>query len=104
MDYANEKLAEFKKTNTSFDEFDFCEPEFMVGNCLLLNSGWQLYDRVYVGAACPPEHEGYMKNLIKVGGVLVMPLNERVSILDRCTQFNTVALGKAKICIQFWPF
>lgn len=78
VDYANEKLAEFKKTNTSFDEFDFCEPEFMVGNCLLLNSGWQLYDRVYVGAACPPEHEGYMKNLIKVGGVLVMPLNERL--------------------------
>ena len=79
MDYANERLAEFKKTKPSFDEFEFCEPEFMVGNCLLLNSGCQLYDRVYVGAACPPEHEGYMKNLIKVGGVLVMPLNERVS-------------------------
>ena len=82
VDYANERLAEFKKMNPSFDEFDFCEPEFMVGNCLLLNSGWQLYDRVYVGAACPPEHEGYMKNLIKVGGVLVMPLNERVSNFD----------------------
>lgn len=78
VDYANERLAEFKKTNSSFDEFDFCEPQLMVGNCLLLNSGWQLYDRVYVGAACPPEHEGYMKNLIKVGGVLVMPLNERL--------------------------
>ena len=80
VDYANKRLAEFKKNNPSFDDFDFCEPEFMVGNCLLINSGWQLYDRVYVGAACPPEHEGYMKNLIKVGGVLVMPLNERVSI------------------------
>ena len=79
VDYANDRLAEFKKNNPSFDDFDFCEPEFMVGNCLMITSGCQLYDRVYVGAACPPEHEGYMKNLIKVGGVLVMPLNERVS-------------------------
>lgn len=78
VEYAKERLDEFKKTNSSFDEFDFCEPEFMVGNCLLLNSGCQLYDRVYVGAACPPEHEGYMKNLIKIGGVLVMPLNDRL--------------------------
>ena len=52
----------------------------MVGNCLQLNSGCQLYDRVYVGAGCPVEHENYMKNLIKIGGVLVMPLNDRVSV------------------------
>lgn len=48
------------------------------GNCLLLGSGCQLYDRVYCGAGCPSEHESYMKNLIKVGGILVMPLNDQV--------------------------
>lgn len=79
VEYAQKRLAEFKQNSPAFDEFDFCEPNFVVGNCLRLNSGCQLYDRVYVGAGCPPEHENYMKNLIKIGGVLVMPLNDRVS-------------------------
>ena len=34
--------------------------------------------RVYCGAACPLEHENYMKNLLRVGGILVMPLNDQV--------------------------
>lgn len=34
--------------------------------------------RVYCGAACPIEHENYMKNLLKIGGILVMPLNDQV--------------------------
>ena len=37
--------------------------------------------RVYVGASCPAEHENYMKNLIKVGGILVMPLNDQVMFI-----------------------
>ena len=49
-----------------------------LGNCLLLSSGCRTYDRVYCGAACPPEHENYMKNLLKVGGILVMPLDDQV--------------------------
>jgi hypothetical protein len=31
-----------------------------------LNSDVRQYDRVYCGAACPENHENYMKNLIKV--------------------------------------
>ena len=76
--YARERLEHFCKTAPGFDEFEFAEPQFVVGNCLMLNSGCRLYDRVYCGAACPPEHENYMKNLIKVGGILVMPLNDQV--------------------------
>lgn len=89
VEYALKKLAEFKQKSPAFDEFDFCEPKFVVGNCLQLNSGCQLYDRVYVGAACPPEHENYMKNLIKIGGVLVMPLNDRVGL----TKLLNTSLG-----------
>ena len=81
VDYAKEKLEYFCRTSESFDEFEFCEPKFVVGNCLQLAPGCRLYDRVYCGAACPAAHENYMKNLITVGGILVMPLNEQVSSL-----------------------
>ena len=84
VDYAKERLTEFITQAAYFDEFEFCEPQFVVGNCLCLPSGGQLYDRVYCGAACQNEHANFMKQLIKVGGLLVMPLNDSVSIsLDR---------------------
>lgn len=35
-----------------------------------------MYDRVYCGVLCFLEYENYMKNLIKVGGVLVMLFND----------------------------
>ena len=76
-----DRLDEFLKQAKDFDEFEFCEPTFVVGNCLLLPPGGRLYDRVYCGAACPPEHQAYMKQLIKIGGVLVMPLNDSVSTI-----------------------
>ncbi|KAH3775649.1 protein-L-isoaspartate O-methyltransferase domain-containing protein 2-like [Dreissena polymorpha] len=77
VQYAEERLSEFLKRSPAVDKFEFCMPKFIVGNCLNLNPG-HLYDRVYVGAGCPPEHENYMKNLLKVGGILVMPLNDRL--------------------------
>lgn len=83
VEYAREKLEEFKKKTSAFEEFDFCEPRFVVGNCLQLSSGCRLYDRVYCGAACPAEHENYMKNLIKIGGILVMPLNDQLMQVRR---------------------
>lgn len=36
------------------------------------------YDRVYCGAACPSEHVNLMKGLLKVGGVLVFPVDNKV--------------------------
>jgi len=68
------------------DEYEFCEPKFVKGNCLCLNSDVRQYDRVYCGAACPENHENYMKNLIKVGGVLVMPLNDQLLQIVRTSE------------------
>ncbi|KAF4096866.1 hypothetical protein G5714_022835 [Onychostoma macrolepis] len=34
VDYAYQKLDHFIKTSDSFDKFEFCEPTFVVGNCL----------------------------------------------------------------------
>lgn len=52
----------------------------MVGNCLEIPPESRQYDRVYCGAGVQKEHEDYMKNLLKVGGVLVMPLEEKVRV------------------------
>ena len=84
VDYANEKLDKFKQSSPAIDKYEFCEPKFKVGNCLLIDTAlMRQYDRVYCGASCPPEHENYMKNLIKVGGILVMPLNDHLLQITR---------------------
>lgn len=86
VQYAFDRLEEFKLKSEMFDEFEFCEPKFVAGNCLQLNSGVRLYDRVYCGAACPAEHENYMRNLISVGGILVMPLNDQLLQIRRISE------------------
>lgn len=78
IDYAITGLERFRQNCIMFDEFEFCEPQFTHGNCLLLSPNCRLYDRIYCGAACPPEHEVYMKKLLNIGGILVMPLNDQV--------------------------
>ncbi|CAG9819140.1 unnamed protein product [Phaedon cochleariae] len=95
VQYANKKLEEFKKHSGAIDEFDYCEPKFIQGNCLCLTSECNArYDRVYCGAACPPQYENYMKNLLKVGGILVMPLNDHLVQILRTskTNWNTKSL------------
>ncbi|XP_069351960.1 protein-L-isoaspartate O-methyltransferase domain-containing protein 2 isoform X2 [Eulemur rufifrons] len=77
IEYAKQKLDFFIRTSESFDKFDFCEPSFVTGNCLEISPDCAQYDRVYCGAGVQKEHEEYMKNLLKVGGVLVMPLEEK---------------------------
>ncbi|KAG8224435.1 hypothetical protein J437_LFUL001385 [Ladona fulva] len=86
VQYANWKLQEFKANSDALYEFELCEPKFTVGNCLCLDSGVMQYDRVYCGAACPESYENYMKNLLKVGGVLVMPLNHQLMQITRLSE------------------
>lgn len=50
----------------------------MVGNCLEIAPESKQYDRVYCGAGVQKEHEDYMKKLLKIGGILVLPLEEKV--------------------------
>ena len=85
VEYCKERMQNYRSNCAGFDEFEFCDPQFVVGNCLLLASGGRLYDRVYCGASCPPEHENYMKNLLTIGGILVMPLNDQVRASLRVT-------------------
>ncbi|XP_054433481.1 protein-L-isoaspartate O-methyltransferase domain-containing protein 2 [Pteronotus mesoamericanus] len=83
IEYAKQKLDFFIRTSDSFDKFDFCEPCFVSGNCLEIAPGRCQYDRVYCGAGVQREHEAYMKSLLKVGGILVMPLEEKLTKITR---------------------
>lgn len=49
-----------------------------MGNCLEIAPESRQYDRVYCGAGVQRDHEDFMKNLLKVGGILVLPLEEKV--------------------------
>ena len=59
---------------------EFCEPLFIVGNALLLSPSGILYDKVYCGAACPGEHIQLLKNMLRIGGLLVLPSENSVSL------------------------
>lgn len=84
VQYAKEKLEEFKTTSKWYDPTKFSEPLFVVGNGLLLDGQKQRYDRVYVGAACTTEEcQTQMKNLLEIGGIVVMPTESQVSACCR---------------------
>lgn len=80
VNYSKQKVSEFMKTSVHFDDFDFCVPKFVQGNLLNLNlkDDTVLYDRIYVGAGVTDEQENLIKSLLKVNGILIMPLNDSV--------------------------
>ncbi|XP_026742895.1 uncharacterized protein LOC113504677 [Trichoplusia ni] len=83
VEYSIKKLGQFIENSPTLDEFDFCEPKFYCGNGLCVAPLPTPYDRVYCGAGCPEEYQSYFKLLIKVGGVLVMPLNDNLVQIKR---------------------
>ncbi|KAK9953714.1 hypothetical protein ABG768_015843 [Culter alburnus] len=101
VDYAYQKLDYFIKTSDSFDKFEFCEPTFVVGNCLEIPPESRQYDRVYCGAGVQKEYENYMKNLLKVGGILVLPLEEKLTKITRTGQSSWET--KKIIAVTFAP-
>ncbi|XP_043989870.1 protein-L-isoaspartate O-methyltransferase domain-containing protein 1 [Gambusia affinis] len=86
VEYARQKLDEFIKNSDSFDKFEFCEPLFVVGNCLEISTDSHQYDRIYCGAGVQKDHENYMKVLLKIGGILVMPIEDQLTQITRTGQ------------------
>ncbi|XP_047988387.1 uncharacterized protein LOC125227993 [Leguminivora glycinivorella] len=83
VEYATKRLGQFIENSPVLDEFDFCEPKYYLGNGLCIAPLGAPYDRVYCGAGCPEEYQNYFKQLIKVGGILVMPLNDNLVQVKR---------------------
>ncbi|ELU14063.1 hypothetical protein CAPTEDRAFT_197057 [Capitella teleta] len=88
VQYARERLESFKNTCIAFDEFEFGEPQLTVGNCLL-----SAFSTIYCGAACPLEQESFMKNLLKMGGILVMPLDGQLVQITRISDSSWETKG-----------
>ncbi|XP_061110734.1 protein-L-isoaspartate O-methyltransferase domain-containing protein 1 isoform X1 [Conger conger] len=101
VEYAREKLDDFIKNSDSFDKFEFCEPSFVVGNCLEISSDSHQYDRIYCGAGVQKDHENYMKILLKVGGILVMPIEDQLTQITRTGQSNWES--KNILAVSFAP-
>jgi protein-L-isoaspartate O-methyltransferase len=82
VSYANKKLEQFISHASALYHFDFCEPFFVTGNGLIL-SEIQQYDRVYCGASVSSEYVDFMKSLLKVNGILVMPQGDQLVSVTR---------------------
>ncbi|XP_043252167.1 protein-L-isoaspartate O-methyltransferase domain-containing protein 1-like isoform X2 [Colletes gigas] len=85
LKYAYERLEEFKQKSLALDEFDFCEPLFVQGNCLNVIPDRQ-YDRVYCGAACPESHIANIKQFVRIGGILVIPFEDDLLCVHRMNE------------------
>lgn len=78
VEYANKRLQQFKELSYAIDEFDFSEPHFVAGNFLDVDPE-NRYDRIYLGAACLPEFERIVMEMMNPnGGILVMPCDNRL--------------------------
>lgn len=86
ISFAQGKLHDFIMEYPAMDEYEFCRPQFVLGNCLTLSSSNRRYQRIYCGAACPEQYETYMKHLLQVGGILVMPMNDQLLQVRRKTE------------------
>ncbi|GFS10498.1 protein-L-isoaspartate O-methyltransferase domain-containing protein 1-like [Elysia marginata] len=89
--YARQRLEEFIQSAPRFDDLELCEPKFVVGNCLNLSVENRLYDRVYCGAACPPDKQEVLQNMIKIGGILITPVGDQLLKIKRlsATEFTS---------------
>ncbi|VDM43827.1 unnamed protein product, partial [Toxocara canis] len=81
--YARERVDEWIRSSET-QCFDWAIPEFTCGNGLNLSPNHDgKYDRVYCGAAVPMSRRNVLLDLIKVGGILVMPYQDQLEQIRR---------------------
>ncbi|XP_046740437.1 protein-L-isoaspartate O-methyltransferase domain-containing protein 1-like [Diprion similis] len=82
LEYAREQLENFKQNSYALEEFEFCEPSFVQGNCLRVTPGKE-YDAVYCGAAVSERNVAAIKRFVRIGGLVVMPYKGRLCCFTR---------------------
>ncbi|XP_046478097.1 protein-L-isoaspartate O-methyltransferase domain-containing protein 1 [Neodiprion pinetum] len=85
LQYAYEQLEKFKLYSRTLEEFDFCEPSFVQGNCLRVTPGKE-YDAVYCGAAVSDSNIDAIKRFVRVGGLVVMPYKGHLCCFTRTSE------------------
>lgn len=83
IEYANARVREFMEKSTAIDELEFCEPKFFCGNGLCITNPRRVYDRIYCGAQVPVDYNNYFQQLLRVGGILVMPFRDKLLQIKR---------------------
>lgn len=73
-----------------------------MGNCLEISTDSHQYDRIYCGAGVQKDHENYMKVLLKIGGILVMPIEDQVKTCSQAAGGAAVTAKRKKPCKSGW--
>ncbi|CAG9761002.1 unnamed protein product [Ceutorhynchus assimilis] len=100
VEYANRKLEDFMRLSGAMDEYDFCEPKFVHGNCLSINSLVSMeYDRIYCGAACRSQEVLFLRKFLKTGGIMVLPCNGELLQIKKLE--NTAWVSRHLLNVSF---
>ncbi|KAE9548184.1 hypothetical protein FO519_008604 [Halicephalobus sp. NKZ332] len=88
-EYALQKRTEFLQSPV-FSCFDFCIPEHFHGNGFQVKLNMK-YDRIYVGAQVPIGMRMHFVQMLKVGGVCIMPYDRSLQRIRRSTEKTFLA-------------
>ena len=77
VQFAKERVEEYLRFCPAVAH-DICQPKFVAGNCFRLDPSGCSYDRVYCGAACPPDKVSFILALTKIGGFAIIPSRNKV--------------------------
>lgn len=89
IEYA-EKTVEKIITRPSASAFSACIPEFFNASAFFIHNKMQ-YDRIYCGALVPSNHRVYFCQMLKIGGILVMPYGSAVRTFYRIDSTRLVS-------------
>jgi len=90
VEFAEKQVKQFIQHGKFFDWYDFCPPQFVVGNCLDIERGNNLYDRVYCGAEVADHSIDFLKRFLRIGGILVLPHNDVLKKITRQSENHWV--------------
>ncbi|XP_076670523.1 protein-L-isoaspartate O-methyltransferase domain-containing protein 1 isoform X1 [Andrena cerasifolii] len=101
VQFAYTQLEKFMKS-PAMDVFDFCEPVFVQGNFFDVAPD-KRYDRVYCGVKCSVEQQEFIKQFVRVGGILIMSGMGNITCVKRVKEdwFDSAVVPAAPELILF---
>lgn len=92
--FAKERVEEYLQFCPAIAH-DICMPKFVAGNCFRVDPSGCNYDRVYCGAACPPNKVPFILALTKIGGFAIIPCRNKLLKIERVSE-----TGVKQTCIS----
>ncbi|XP_050426213.1 protein-L-isoaspartate O-methyltransferase domain-containing protein 1-like [Adelges cooleyi] len=94
VEFAYQKLAQFKLNAAAIDYFDFCEPIFAHGN-IFDATPTAFYDKIFCEGAITSTQDMFIRSFLKVGGMLIVPIHHTFFKITRISidSWDTVHLS-----------